>query len=148
MKARRIGYWAATALLAFGLFAGGTAYLLRPPVIVEGMRHLGYPLYVTTILGAWKVLGAVVLLAPRLPRLKEWAYAGAFFNMTGAVASHILSGDPPAEYLWPLLFAACVVASWALRPPGRVLGTLFGRADGTTTEGATGGRTRLAGGAV
>jgi len=148
MKARRIGYWAATALLGFGLFAGGAAYFLRPPVIVEGMRHLGYPLYVTTILGFWKVLGALVLLAPRLPRLKEWVYAGAFFNMTGAVASHIFAGDPPVKYLWPLLFAVCAMASWALRPPGRVLGTLFGQGDGTTKEGGSVGGARLAGGAV
>lgn len=125
MKARIIGYWMTTGILAFALLAGGAAYLTRPPVIVAGMTHLGYPLYITTILGFWKVVGAVALLAPRLPRLKEWVYAGAFFNMTGAVASHILSGDTVAQFLWPLLFAVCTVASWALRPQSRTLGILF-----------------------
>jgi hypothetical protein len=125
MKTKLIGYWIATGILAFGLFAGGIAYLIPPPVIVEGMAHLGYPLYITTILGFWKLVGAMVLLAPRLPRLKEWAYAGAFFNMTGAVASHIMAGDGIDKFLWPLLFAVCAVASWALRPESRVLGALF-----------------------
>jgi hypothetical protein len=124
MKAKLFGYWATTGILAFGLFAGGTAYLIRPPAIVEGMAHLGFPLYITTILGFWKLLGAVVLLAPRLPRLKEWAYAGAFFNMTGAVASHIFAGDGVNKFLWPLLFAVCSVASWALRPQSRLLGKI------------------------
>lgn len=125
MKTKLIGYWATTGILAFGLLAGGAAYLLRPPAIVAGMADLGYPLYITTILGFWKVLGAIALIVPRLPRLKEWVYAGAFFNMTGAVASHILSGNTLAEFLWPLLFACCALASWALRPQSRVLGVLF-----------------------
>lgn len=125
MKAKMFGYWMTTGILAFGLFAGGIAYLIRPPAIVAGMADLGYPLYITTILGFWKVLGAITLLAPRLPRLKEWVYAGVFFNMTGAVASHILSGNAIAEFLWPLFFAICAVASWALRPESRVLGVLF-----------------------
>ena len=133
MKAKLIGYWATTGLLAFGLLAGGVAYLLRPPAIVAGMADLGYPLYVTSILGVWKLLGAVVLLAPGLPRLKEWAYAGAVFNMSGAVASHILSVNTLSEFLWPLLFALCALASWALRPPSRTLGILL--APGESREG-------------
>lgn len=125
MKAKTFGYWATTCLLAFGLFAGGVGYLIRPPVIVAGMTDLGMPLYVTSILGFWKLLGAVALVAPRLPRLKEWVYAGVFFNMTGAVASHIFSGNTIGEFLWPMLFAVCAIVSWALRPPSRVLGELF-----------------------
>ena len=54
---------------------------------VEGIVHLGYPLYFITIIGFWKVLGAITLLAPGFPRLKEWAYAGIFFDLTGAAAS-------------------------------------------------------------
>lgn len=125
MKTKLIAYWATTILLAFALFAGGVGDLAHLPVIDAGMTHLGYPLYFTTILGFWKLPGAIVLLAPRLPRLKEWAYAGAFFNMTGAVASHILSGDTPVQFLAPLIFAVCAVASWALRPQSRTLGVLF-----------------------
>lgn len=125
MKTKLIGYWMTTAILAFALFAGGVADLMHPRVIDEGMTHLGYPLYFATILGFWKVLGAIVLLAPRLPRLKEWAYAGAFFDMTGAVASHILSGDTLTQFIAPLIFAVCTIVSWALRPESRILGVLF-----------------------
>lgn len=125
MKTKVIGYWATTSMLAFAMFAGGVADLAHLPVIDAGMTHLGYPLYFTTILGLWKVPGAIALLAPRLPRLKEWAYAGAFFDMTGAVASHIMSGDTLIQFLAPLFFAVCAIASWALRPESRVLGVLF-----------------------
>lgn len=125
MKLKLFGYWATTSILAFALFAGGVADLMHPRAIDEGMAHLGYPVYVATILGVWKVPGAIVLLAPRLPRLKEWAYAGAFFDMTGAVASHILSGDTFLQFLAPTIFAFCTIVSWALRPESRTLGVLF-----------------------
>jgi hypothetical protein len=125
MKTRVIGYWVTTGTLAFALLAGGAADLAHLPAIDTGMTHLGYPLYFTTILGAWKIPGALVLLAPRLPRLKEWAYAGAFFNMSGAVLSHIMSGDTFVQFLAPLVFSACVIVSWSLRPESRTLGTLF-----------------------
>ncbi len=125
MRVRVVGYWATTAILGFVLLTGGVAQLARLPQNVEGMLHLGYPVYLTTILGLWKVLGAVALLAPRLPRLKEWAYAGAFFLLTGAAASHVAAGDEAARFVWPLLFALVAVASWALRPPSRSLGVLL-----------------------
>jgi len=86
------------------------------------MLHLGYPLYFVTIIGLWKVLGSIALVAPRLPRLKEWAYAGIFFNMTGAAASHWVRGDAAWHVIVTLAFAALAVASWALRPPSRTLG--------------------------
>ena len=124
MKTKIVGYWAATGLLAFAMLAGGTADLLHLRVIDAGMTHLGYPLYFTSIVGAWKVAGALVLLAPKLTRLKEWAYAGAFFNMSGAVISHIALGDGFFQFLAPLIFAVCALISWALRPQSRVLGTL------------------------
>ncbi|MBC8140633.1 MAG: DoxX family protein [Armatimonadetes bacterium] len=125
VKMKTVAYWGMTGLLAFALIAGGIAELLHLPAIDAGMAHLGYPPYVATILGVWKLPGAVVLLAPRLPRLKEWAYAGVVFDMTGAVASHIASGDTLMQFAWPLLFAVCGVVSWATRPDSRVLGTLF-----------------------
>jgi hypothetical protein len=81
-----------------------------------------------TILGIWKVLGAIAIVVPRYPRLKEWAYAGIFFNVTGAAASHAAAGDSGA-YGWHVLvnlaLAGLVVASWALRPESRTVGVLF-----------------------
>jgi len=78
-----------------------------------------------TILGFWKVLGAIALFTPRFPRLKEWAYAGTFFELTGAVASHAVCGDSVGRFIWPGFFAVCAVASWALRPQSRTLGVFF-----------------------
>ena len=129
MKTKAIGYWTTTAIVAFVLLSGGAAELARRPETIEGMKHLGYPLYFTMILGVWKLLGGITLLAPRFPRLKEWAYAGAFFDLTGAAVSHAARGDDAAHLLWPLLFTALTVASWALRPQSRVLGTLLSRED-------------------
>jgi uncharacterized membrane protein YphA (DoxX/SURF4 family) len=125
VKMKSIGYWMTTAIIAFVLLSGGAADVTHWRGAVEGMTHLGYPLYFTTILGLWKLLGGTALLAPRFPRLKEWAYAGAFFDLTGAAASHAARGDDAAHLFWPLLFAALAVASWALRPQSRVLGALF-----------------------
>ena len=125
MKTKVIGYWATTAILAFVWLAGGVADLAYQEETIEATVRLGYPLYFVTILGFWKVLGAIALLAPRFPRLKEWAYAGTVFELTGAVASHAASGDSAGQLIWPGFFAACAVASWALRPQSRVLGVLF-----------------------
>jgi len=120
-KARTIGYWVATGLLGFAFAAGGLGDLSRSPEVMEGMTHLGYPAYFATILGAWKVLGAVALLVPRFPRLKEWAYAGIIFDLTGAAASHAASGDSVGKVITPLVLVAIAAASWALRPESRKL---------------------------
>ncbi|MDI1428631.1 DoxX family protein [Polyangium sorediatum] len=120
-KARTIAYWVATGLLGFAFAAGGLGDLSRSPQVMEGMTHLGYPPYFATILGAWKVLGAVALLVPRFPRLKEWAYAGIIFDLTGAAASHAASGDPAGKVITPLVLVAIAAASWALRPASRKL---------------------------
>ncbi|MEP7342547.1 MAG: DoxX family protein [Acidobacteriota bacterium] len=125
MKTKLIGYWATTAILAFVLLSGGAAQLAHRPENVEGMAHLGYPLYFMTILGIWKLPGGIALLAPRFPLLKEWAYAGIFFELTGAAASHAVRGDGAAHIIWPLIFAGLAVASWGLRPQSRSLGVLF-----------------------
>ena len=127
IKMKAIGYWTTTAILAFALLSGGAAQLAHKPETLEGMMHLGYPLYFVTILGFWKVLGAIALLAPRFPRLKEWAYAGIFFEMTGAAASHAACGDAAWHVIVTLIFAVLTVASWALRPQSR---TLSGRKSG------------------
>ena len=129
MKPKVMGYWVTTAIIEFELLVGGIADLMHwrtvlvagPPVVDE-LAHLGYPAYLATILGIWKLLGATALVAPRFPRLKEWAYAGVFFDMTGAAASWIAIGDNTSEFIAPLIFAVFAMASWALRPPARVLG--------------------------
>jgi uncharacterized membrane protein YphA (DoxX/SURF4 family) len=129
MKTRTIGYWITTALLAFAIGSGGVAEVMHLPPNVEGIVNLlGYPPYFLTILGWWKVLGAIAILVPRFPRLKEWAYAGIFFNVTGAATSHAATGDYGVygfHVLINLFLAILVVASWALRPQSRILGGLF-----------------------
>jgi uncharacterized membrane protein YphA (DoxX/SURF4 family) len=121
MKTRRIAYWVTTGLTAFIFLSGGAADLARPSSVMEGMTHLGYPAYFVGILGVWKVLGGVAVLAPRLPRLKEWAYAGMLFDLTGAAASHAAVGDPAGKIAAPLIIFGLVTASWALRPESRKL---------------------------
>jgi len=134
MHLKVIGYWTTTAFAALELLAGGatdlahgrTALVAGEPV-AEVLAHLGYPTYLLTILGVWKLLGGITLLVPGVARLKEWAYAGAFFVYTGAVASGMVLGrDDPGTFIWPpLIFAAITMASWALRPPSRILGGRF-----------------------
>lgn len=93
--------------------------ILRTPQVRATIEHLGYPAYFLVILGVWKLPGAVVLLAPRLPRVKEWAYAGAVFTYTGAAVSHLRVGDGTAAVWFPITFTVLAAASWALRPPAR-----------------------------
>ena len=121
MKTRYIAYWITTALTAFVFLSSGPFELARPPSLMQGMAHLGYPAYFVTILGVWKILGGIVILAPRLPRVKEWAYAGMLFDLTGATASHASVGDPVAKIVTPLIILGIVMASWALRPESRRL---------------------------
>jgi uncharacterized membrane protein YphA (DoxX/SURF4 family) len=120
-RTTQIAYWGTTGLAVLAMAVGGVADLTRSPQVVAGMAHLGYPAYFVTLLGVWKVLGAAALVAPRFPRLKEWAYAGILFDLTGAAVSHAASGDPVAKVLVPLVLAALVMASWALRPASRRL---------------------------
>ena len=111
-----------TALTAFVFLSGGVMDILQPPELLKGMADLGYTAYFTTILGVWKVLGGIAVLVPRLPLLKEWAYAGMVFDLTGASASHWAVGDPVAKIVTPLVILGIVMTSWALRPESRKLG--------------------------
>ena len=120
-KARAAGYWISTVLIALAFLSGGVVDLLRVPQALEGMTHLGYPPYFLSILGFWKVLGAIVILLPGFLLLKEWAYAGMIFDLTGASASHIAVGDGVGHIVTPVVLAVLVVASWALRPASRKL---------------------------
>ena len=116
-----VAYWIATALAAGSFAMGGLLDLAHGAEIEEGMAHLGYPMYFVTILGVWKVLGAAAIVAPGLPRLKEWAYAGVLFDLSGAAWSHASSGDPVAKIVTPLVLLAIAMTSWALRPASRKL---------------------------
>jgi DoxX-like family len=116
---RSAGYWLATVIVAGELGLGGVWDIARIPYVRGLVTHLGYPSYFLVLLGTWKVLGAVALVVPRRPLLKEWAYAGAFFTYSGAIVSHLSTGYDLGE-LWLLaVLTAFTVLSWALRPPSR-----------------------------
>jgi uncharacterized membrane protein YphA (DoxX/SURF4 family) len=128
MKTKMIAYWATTAILVFAVLTGGVGELARTWGTLDTVRVLGYPPYLLTILGIWKILGSIAVVVPGFPRLKEWAYAGIFFGMTGAAVSHTMKGDfgPYAFHLIVTLsLAVLALVSWALRPQSRTLGTLF-----------------------
>jgi hypothetical protein len=129
MNAKSITYWTTTVLLAFPIGSGGVSQIWQYKTNPHGVVPvLGYPTYFFAILGFWKVLGAIAILAPRLPRLKEWAYAGIFFDLTGAAASCAAVGGYGAygfHVLAPLIITGFMVASWALRPASRTIGVLF-----------------------
>lgn len=125
-------YWTTTIITAIAFITGGAAYLARADAPVQGLAALGYPTYFVGILGAWKVLGGIALLSPRLPRLKEWAYAGIAFDLTGAAFSHAAMGDPAVKVVVPLVLLGVAAASWALRPASRKLGSIGEVATATT----------------
>jgi uncharacterized membrane protein YphA (DoxX/SURF4 family) len=132
MQLKSVVYWIATALIAVETLAGGAtdiahgrSALVSGTPVVDVVTSLGYPVYVLTILGIWKLLGGATLLAPRLPRLKEWAYAGVVFELTGAAASLFMRGYGVGDILTPLVLALLAVVSWALRPSSRMLGSLL-----------------------
>jgi uncharacterized membrane protein YphA (DoxX/SURF4 family) len=125
-KRKKIIYWIATIWLSTGMVATGLVQLSKQqadgavaPPGVYGIMHLGYPVYFLTILGVWKILGVVALLIPKFPLLKEWAYAGFFFVMSGAIFSHIAVGDAVKENIPSLVLLVLTLISWYFRPAGR-----------------------------
>lgn len=112
-------YWVATGLLAFGMLAQGLAQLLHTKGYVDILVHLGYPLYFLSILGVWKLLGVIAILLPRLELVKEWAYAGFFFVMSGAVVSHIALGDSVVDAAPASVLLGLIGLSWYFRPADR-----------------------------
>jgi hypothetical protein len=128
MRGRSIAYWTTTGLVAFFIGGGGASQIWQYKMNPHGVVPLlDYPMYFFAILGLWKVLGAIAILVPGFPRLKEWAYAGIFFDLTGAAASCAAVGGYGAygfHVLAPLIITGLLVASWALRPPSRVLGVV------------------------
>lgn len=121
MKKSKIIYWIATGFLALGMTAGGVQQLLQIGGYVEIVTGLGYPKYMLSILGAWKLLGVITILIPEFPLLKEWAYAGFFFAMSGAAISHITMGQPFVEAVPSLVLLTMTVVSWYFRPENRRL---------------------------
>jgi uncharacterized membrane protein YphA (DoxX/SURF4 family) len=133
-RIKTIAYWATTILGPASFVIGGVLHIARRPEIVATLTHLGYPIYFATILGVWKLLGAIVVVIPRFPRLKEWAYAGFFFDLTAAAATRAFVGDTAADIIAPLVFLALVMASWALRPASRKLGATNAELSAEGTE--------------
>jgi hypothetical protein len=118
-KRNKIIYWIATIWLSFGMLSTGIVQLLKIKKETDLMTHLGYPLYVLVILGIWKILGVVAILVPKFPLVKEWAYAGFFFTMSGAFFSHLAIGDAATEFIGPVLSITLIVVSWYFRPADR-----------------------------
>lgn len=118
-KRNKIIYWVATVWLALGMVSTGVVQLLKMEEEVASFTRLGWPVYLMTILGIWKILGVAAVLAPRFPLLKEWAYAGFFFAMSGAIFSHAAVGDGAAEFFGPALLLTLTVVSWYFRPVDR-----------------------------
>ena len=128
MKAKTMLYWTTTCLIALETFAGGVMDLthgrtgvVSGPFVTQVVTQLGYPVSILAIVGIYKIPGAVTLLVPGFPRLKEWAYAGIIFELSGAAASQAACGNW-GELIAPLSLLCLTMASWSLRPPGRMIG--------------------------
>ncbi|WP_422082112.1 DoxX family protein [Ulvibacterium sp.] len=120
-KRNKIIYWIATLWLSLGMVSTGIVQLLPLDEEAEKMTQLGYPLYFLTIIGIWKLLGVVAVLVPKIPLVKEWAYAGFAFLMSGAIFSHLAANDGLIEYIGPTLLLLLTVVSWHFRPESRKL---------------------------
>lgn len=118
-KSNKIIYWISTVWLALGMVSTGIVQLIKMKEEVDNITRLGYPVYLLIILGICKILGVVAVLIPKFPLLKEWAYAGFFFAMSGAVISHLLSGNGAKELFGPTLLLILTVVSWYFRPADR-----------------------------
>ena len=115
---RKIAYWGATGLVAIVTLLAGFSYLTTAPEAVENFRHVGYPQQLRVLLGIAKLAGAIVLLLPRLPTLKEWAYAGFTFMWIAAVVAHYLAGDGALSLL-PVALLGSLAVSYVTRPTNR-----------------------------
>jgi hypothetical protein len=118
-KRNKIIYWIATVWMSLGMVSSAIVQLIRMDEEADMIEHLGYPLYFMTLIGVWKILGVIVVLLPKLPLLKEWAYAGFVFTMSGAAISHVVMKDPMSEVLPAVFLLVLVLASWFFRPVGR-----------------------------
>lgn len=120
-KGKRIFYWITTIFLSLGMTAGGVQQMLQIGGYNEIVTGLGYPLYLLSILGTWKILGVIVILIPKFPLVKEWAYAGFFFVMSGAFISHLAVGQSFSDAVPSLILLTVTILSWLSRPSSRKL---------------------------
>jgi DoxX-like family len=118
-KRNKIIYWIATVWLALGMASSGFFQIIKLEEAVKKMLDWGYPAYFLTIIGVWKLLGVVAILIPKFPLVKEWAYAGFFFLMTGAIFTHLAVGDAAVEFFGPTLLLVLTIVSWYFRPADR-----------------------------
>lgn len=118
-KSHKILYWFFTLWLSLGMVSTGIVQLMRSKEEVDMFTRLGYPDYLLTILGGWKILGVIAVLIPRFPLVKEWAYAGFFFAMSGAVFSHAARGGSVIDFFGPILLMILTGLSWYFRPADR-----------------------------
>lgn len=120
-KRNLIIYWIATLWLSLGMVSTALVQLFKLKAETDYITHLGYPSYFLSILGVWKLLGVIAVLVPRFPLIKEWAYAGFFFAMSGAITSHIIEGDPMKDIFPAILLFVLTITSWYFRPANRRL---------------------------
>ncbi len=118
-KRIQIAYWVSTLWLSLGMVSTAIVQLMQHPDELIKMQHLGYPKYLLYIIGVWKILGVIVVLVPSFKLFKEWAYAGFFFAMSGAIISHAFSGSHITEILPSMLLLLLTIVSWKLRPDNR-----------------------------
>ena len=118
-KSHKIIYWVSTIWLALGMTSTGIVQIIQMKEEMEKMAHLGYPSYFISYIGVWKILGVIAILLPKFPLIKEWAYAGFFFTMLGALVSHVMLADVWFEYFGPTLLLVLTCISWYFRPESR-----------------------------
>lgn len=124
-KRTKIIYWVATGWLSLGMVSTGLVQLMKVGEEVDKMAVLGYPPYFLTILGVWKLLGVTAILLPNFVVVKEWAYAGFVFAMSGAIVSHLAVGDAASELFGPTLLLLLTVVSWYFRPANRTIESIY-----------------------
>ncbi len=120
-KKNKIIYWISTGWLSLGMVSTGIVQLIKMQEETDLIAKLGYPAYILTLLGIWKLLGVIAILIPKFPLVKEWAYAGFFFAMSGAIFSHLTVGDGAKELFEPVLLVVLTGVSWYFRPASRKL---------------------------
>lgn len=123
-KRNKIIYWIATVWLSLGMISSAIVQLIKMPEEVEMITRLGYPQYFLTIIAVWKIFGVIAILVPKFPLIKEWAYAGMFFVMSGALFSHLAKGDAFSEIFPPILLLVLIAVSWYFRPAERKIAML------------------------
>ncbi|KAA2223365.1 DoxX family protein [Chryseobacterium sediminis] len=118
-KRTKIIYWIFTLWMALGMVSTAIVQLMKSKDELLNFTNLGYPSYLMTIIGIWKILGVIAILIPKRLLLKEWAYAGFFFVMSGAVISHLIVGDMAGRTFPAVLLLMLVIISWYFRPADR-----------------------------